>query len=649
MTDEGTGVDTVTPLAASAVVGALRALAAEMPGGGEDRPEQAAMAQAVADAISSGLHLVVQAGTGTGKSLAYLIPALMSGAKVVVATATKALQDQLAGKDLPFLAEHLPHGFEFQVLKGRSNYLCKQKANEVSGGNEELDLEPGARGGISEEIGLLLAWAKTSPTGDRSELDFEPRPKAWSQVSVHATECPGAAKCPVGDGCYAEMARKRALEADLIVVNIALYGMHLVSGGFLLPEHDVVIFDEAHELEDVAASALGLEMTEGRFGALARTSAGIVDKASTPVATAVAEAGELLARVLGPKVGARIAAPKNGAIGIDDADLSGVMAMAAERVRALSAALRAVAADTGTDLGNRKARAQQAAGHLALDLAFVAELATTHVAWVEGTPREPVLKVAAVDVGRLLSEQLWGQVTGILTSATIPPHIGPRLGLPKDEMVELDVGTPFDAKSSGLLYVPRHLPDPRHAGYEEAMHAELTWLITQAGGRTLALFTSYKRMQAAADALTGTLPGPVLVQGQLPKPALIEAFTSDEATSLFATMGFWQGIDVPGRTLSLVTIDRIPFPRPDEPLMEARRERAGQAAFRTVDVPRAATMLAQGAGRLLRTKGDKGVVAVLDPRLATAGYRADLLAPVPNFKRTIRRDEVAAFFAEILA
>src|SRR5581483_343299 len=230
---------------------------------GEDRPGQVEMAEAVARAISGHRHLVVQAGTGTGKSLAYLVPALMSGRKVVVATATKALQDQLAGKDLPFVAEHLGRPVHFAVLKGRSNYLCRQRAREVAGGDDQLELDEVADevGALGRQLLRLVEFGRTSETGDRAELDFEPRPQAWSNVSVTGMECPGAAKCPSGDECFAELARQRAEEADVVVVNTHLYGAHLASGGHVLPEHDVVVFDEAHELEDVAAASLGLELS----------------------------------------------------------------------------------------------------------------------------------------------------------------------------------------------------------------------------------------------------------------------------------------------------------------------------------------------------------------------------------------------------
>ncbi len=260
--------------------------------------------------------------------------------------------------------------------------------------------------------------------------------------------------------------------------------------------------------------------------------------------------------------------------------------------------------------------------------------------------RSPSLRVSPVDVGPLLSEQLWGTVTGVLTSATVPLGLQERLGLPP-ETDALDVGSPFDYRGHALLYVAQALPDRRRPEAEPALHDELEVLIEAAGGRTLALFTSWRAMNAARTALAERLPYTLLAQSDLPKPALIDAFTEDESTCLFATLGFWQGVDVPGRTLSLVTVDRIPFPRPDDPVLEARRERAGPGAFSAVDLPRAGTLLAQGAGRLIRSDKDRGVVAVLDSRLATARYRGALLARVPPMKRTIDRSEVVSFLQEI--
>jgi ATP-dependent DNA helicase DinG len=297
---------------------------------------------------------------------------------------------------------------------------------------------------------------------------------------------------------------------------------------------------------------------------------------------------------------------------------------------------------------SRRDRALLAAGHLAADLARLSSLTDDEVAWVDGD-RSPSLHVSPIDVGPLLSERLWGEVTGVLTSATVPLGLGERLGLPASGYDELDVGSPFHYREHALLYVANSLPDRRRPESEPALHDELEVLITAAGGRTLALFTSWRSMRAAVEALRDRLDVPVLAQSDLPKPALVEAFRDDEATCLFATLGFWQGVDVPGRTLSLVTVDRIPFPRPDEPVLQARRERAGAGAFRLVDLPRAGTLLAQGAGRLVRSASDRGVVAVLDSRLATAGYRGALLARVPPMKRTVDRAEVEAFLARITA
>jgi ATP-dependent DNA helicase DinG len=613
---------------------ALRRVTTALPGGGEARPGQVEMAEAVAKSIEADRHLVVQAGTGTGKSLAYLVPAILSGKRVVISTATKALQDQLAKKDLPFLQEHLGVPFEFAVLKGRSNYLCRQRIREVSGGDDTLELDDNV-GALGREIARLIEFgAEAQSSGDRADLPFEPRPKAWSGVSVSAMECPGAAKCPSGDECFAERARQAAALADVIVVNTHLYATHLATGGYVLPDHDVVVFDEAHELEDVAANNLGLELTSGRFRALARAARPLV-KGDT--AEDLDAAGLLFEDALAEWRNRRLPADLGQR-------LAETVALCAERARRLVAEVRASEGDDG-----RKARALQAGGHLVGDLAVIADIKEGDVAWVEGPPHMPVLKVAPVDVSARLAAALWDERAAVLTSATVPPNLIDRLGLPAERTDTLDVGSPFPYESHALLYCATHLPDPRKPDYEAAMIDELDWLIRAAGGRTLALFTSWKAMHAAADALRPRLPYEVLAQSDLPKPALIRAFTEDESSCLFATMGFWQGVDVPGRSLSLVVLDRVPFPRPDEPLMQARRDKAGPGAFRLVDLPRAATLLAQGSGRLIRSSTDRGVVAVLDPRLSSASYRWDLVRAVPPMRRTRHRAEVEAFLAEALA
>ncbi len=625
------------PTVAAALRQATSALARS-----EQRPSQNAMAEAVAGALESRRHLIVQAGTGTGKTLAYLVPAVVGGTRCVVSTATKALQDQLATKDLPLLAQAFGQPIRFAVLKGRSNYICRQRVAELDQGSDQLTLDAGlaASGPLGREVRRLMGWAADAVTGDRAELPWEPSTAAWDQVSVGPRDCPGASRCPSGGVCFAEAARKRAADADVVIVNTSLYATHLAAGGELLPPHDLVVFDEAHELEDIASNSLGFELAPGRFQALGRLARPAIDEPAA--ADAVERSGLDLAAALGERQGERVTPP------LPD-DLADILALARERVRALQSGLRDDAEDD-LDAGvrARRIRSQQAATHLVGDLDAVMALTDSHVAWVTGPAHARVLKVAPIDVGETLAALLWRREdapTAVCTSASVPLHLGERIGLPARGYDELDVGSPFDYTHQALLYCPVHLPDPRRAGYEAAMLTELEALIRAAGGRTLALFTSWSAMHRAADALRPCLPFTVLTQADLPKPALVGRFIEDEPSCLFATMGFWQGVDVPGRALSLVTIDRLPFPRPDDPLLEARRERLGPAAFETIDVPRAATLLAQGAGRLIRTATDRGVVAVLDSRLGRARYRWELVRALPPMARTRHRADVETFLA----
>lgn len=620
----------------SEVADALTAVVAALPGGGEARPGQVAMADAVADAIRRCRHLVVQAGTGTGKSLGYLVPSVLSGQKTVVSTATKNLQDQLVGRDLPFLASQLGTPFTFAALKGRSNYLCLQKAKEVLRSVQQgtLDDEGLAGDELRSELLRLVEWSTTSADGDRSGLDFEPTPKAWGSLSVSADECPGAARCPSGEACFAERARGAAAGVDVLVVNTHLYGTHLAAGRGVLPDHEVVVFDEAHQLEEILSATCGIEIGVGRFAAVARVARGILAEPGVP--DEVEGAGIALVAALADHLGRRVT----------PAEISRPLSVARIRLEKLSEALRAIDTDDA-DATSRKARAQGALGGLMTDIDWALEGRDGDVAWVEGMPGSPVLKVTPVDVAKALTT-LFDDTAVVLTSATVPKGLAPSLGMPPDRTTDLDVGSPFDYEAHALLYCAAHMPDPRNEAYPAAVADELVALITAAGGRTLALFTSWKAMQAALLTVPDRLDTPVLAQGQLPKPALIDAFADDESASLFATMGFWQGIDVPGRTLSCVIVDRLPFPRPDDPLLQARRDLVGRGkAFGAVDLPRATTLLAQGAGRLIRSANDRGVVAVLDPRLAKAGYRWDIVRALPPMKRTRHRAEVETFLREI--
>ena len=607
---------------------ALKRVTAALPAG-EERPGQAEMAEAVAVAITEKRHLAVQAGTGTGKTLAYLVPAVLARKKTIVATATKALQDQLAGKDLPFLQRHLDEHFDWAILKGRSNYLCLQRLSELTAkddSGQQLGLDGVAERAPADELLALANWAGTTTTGDRAELDVEPSERAWAAVSVSARECPGASRCPSGSVCFAEGARLKANEADIVVVNLHLYGLDIASGGVILPDHEVVVIDEAHQLEEIVSATSGVDLTGGRFTDLARRVRGVI--ADDQIPAGVDDAGRILTEVLRPHRDQRIKGE------LPD-DLAGVIAVARGRVERALAAARAVPADAPEEVRSRSLRLQQAAGALLEDLGMVEQVTASQVMWVEGSDANPVLRVAPIDVSGLLRDALWDKRPAVLTSATLPARLPDRLGIPHDEVLELDVGSPFHYDTHALLYCAAHLPDPRSTLYLEAMIAELgrahrgrrrvaRWPCSRASGCSTKRPPSCRcssTCQSSRNAIS-------------PRRACSRSSAEDPATCLFATMGFWQGVDVPGPSLSLVAIDRIPFGRPDEPLLQARRERAGADAFNLIDLPRAATLLAQGAGRLIRSATDTGVVAVLDPRLATAGYRWDVVRALPPMRRT---------------
>lgn len=609
----------------------------------EDRPGQRDMAVAVATAIERRRHLVVQAGTGTGKTLAYLVPAILSGKTVVVATATKALQDQLAAKDLPFLETHLGTDFSWAVLKGRSNYICMQRVREAldrdaQGQLEIDDLAPTTK----LEVRRLAEWSGTTRTGDVADLDWAPSDRAWQTLSVSSEECPGASRCPVGSVCFAEAARARAASANVVVVNLHLYGLHVAGGGTLLPEHDVVVVDEAHQLEDIMSDTVGVQLTPGRFANLLANVRRVVDDPA--LLGGIGECAVSLREVTSPFTGERLTQPFPEAV-------HDMLLSARDRISKVMTALRAI--DTSVEDAKQKVlRSSTLASRLTdqIDVALAVSTGSRvgHVAFVSGPPEHPRLEIAPLDVGPTLRAGVWERRTAVLTSATIPTSIRRRVGLAEveatgDDLDVLDVGSPFDYGHQALLYCALHLPDPRSAAYAAATHDELAALITAAGGRTLALFTSWRAMEAAAAAVRGRVQVPILTQRDLPKAALVRAFGDDEATCLFATAGFFQGVDIPGRTLSLVVIDRIPFPRPDDPLLSARRELLGAAAFAEIDLPRASMLLAQAAGRLVRNATDRGVVAVLDPRLGKARYRWDVIRALPPMRRTRHRAEVEEF------
>jgi ATP-dependent DNA helicase DinG len=680
----------------------LQRVVATLPAG-ELRAGQLEMAEAVAEAFATGGNVAVAAGTGTGKSLAYLVPAVLSSKRVVVATATKALQDQLANKDLPLVARGLDRPVRWAVLKGRSNYLCRQRLLELErlGDQQRLDApfdaellegdqsvgpsgsgpadavgarRPSGSGGavtarrVGEEVRRLVAWAGSTTSGDRAELDFEPSSAAWSSLSVTADECPGSRRCPSGGECFAEAARARAAAADVVIVNLHLFGADLRCGGEVLPEHEALVIDEAHELEDILAACLGVEVGPGRLRALASTARAALiaagrraqrgedtDQARAVEAVLAAATGfeELLYggedRRLPPGLGGAIA--EQVTLVVERLDRLGVElrrgADASGGTRALRQGAEG-AGPSGGDADQRCLRALLGVDRCREELAACLAAGGDEVVWVSSGPR-PALRSAPLDVSETMSAQVFSTMPVVMTSATLPRGLAARIGAPSETTEELDVGSPFAYKEHGLLYCAASLPDRRRPEAEVAIHEEIEALVLAAGGRTLALFTSRRAMADAAEVLAGRLPWPVLVQGELPKAALLEALSSQSAACLFATMSFWQGVDVPGPALTLVVIDRIPFPRPDDPLMAARRDAAGRAGFQTVDLPRAATLLAQGAGRLIRTATDRGVVAVLDPRLVTASYGPVLVKALPPMRRTKDRAEAEAFLRGIHA
>jgi ATP-dependent DNA helicase DinG len=613
---------------------ALDVVTASLPAA-ERREGQRAMAVEVADAIATHRHLVVEAGTGIGKSLGYLVPVALSKQRTVVATATKALQDQLIEKEVPSLAA-AGMALTAAVLKGRQNYLCRQRLADVGAPQATLDLDDGETKGVATQLRRIAAWATSTETGERDHLGFEPDPRAWARVSMPAEECPGADRCPYGTTCFAEQAKHRADAADVVIVNAALYGAHLSTGRTLLPPHDVVVFDEAHELDAQLSRSLGVELSATRLRGIATLArhSGAHDAAS--VAEDLARAADRLAAVLQDRLA------RGAATGLDDAT-RGVLDQAAAAAERLVEAIEALPASPGAEV--RRWSTRGAAVHLRGDLVRLRDPGGDDLVFLEGTERQVTLVRAPVDVGPLLRE-LWAASTGVLCSATMPLGLEDRLGLDPERRSRLELASPFDYQHHSLLYVPTHLPDRRDPACESAMADELAALVAAAGGRTLALFTSRRALELVGAAVRAKVPTPVLIQGDASRATLLAAFAEDESTSLFATMGFWQGVDVPGRTLSLVAIDRLPFGRPDDPMLQARRERAGDAAFSTVDVPRASMLLAQGVGRLIRTAEDRGVVCVLDTRLATATYRGALLRRLPPMRRTTQRAEVVAFLRD---
>lgn len=640
--------------------------------GGSQREGQLEMARRVAHALEKNKHLLVQAGTGTGKSLAYLVPAaahaVETGKPVLISTATLALQAQIMGRDLPRLLESitsdLPRPVDIALVKGRANYLCKQK---LAGGFPEEDddqealfaagVEPS--GGVTtyepttrmgREVLKLREWAEETDTGDRDDLETGVTDKAWRQVSVNAVDCIGPRKCPMAQECFSELARHKASESDLIITNHAMLAIDAFENLDVLPEHEAVIIDEAHELAERVTSAVTAQLSSQMI--LAAASSARKHTAINVDALQTSATGIEVA--FGGVEDGLLAGFKSGR-GMNQQQTSAVEAVRNAARTALSDSKPS--GDSEADAGRTTARARLQA---VLDVTnrMLDSDASADIIWLTRpgtfTPGQgyrpadlsepPIIYVAPTSVAGRLREGLFGDRTVVLTSATLTigesfDPVAGSLGLLGEKAPSwdaVDVGSPFDYPKQGVLYVAKHLPAPS-LKTQDAQREELAELIEASQGATLALFSSRRAAEEAADALREKLDIPILCQGDSTMSALVREFAEDEQTCLFGTMSLWQGVDVPGRACRLVVIDRIPFPRPDDPLSNARSleiSKAGGNGFMQVSATHAATRLAQGAGRLIRTSQDRGVLAVLDSRLATARYGTFLKKSMPEFWAT---------------
>jgi ATP-dependent DNA helicase DinG len=628
---------------------------------GEHREGQRELAAAVSTAITEGHHLVAEAPTGSGKSLAYLAPAIASGLKVVVATSTIALQGQLMQKDLPSIAEHGSVRFTFALLKGRSNYLCRAKLRSAA--EPDALFESPVAAGFAKHLMHFTELARTSTVGDRAALTQPITDSSWAAVSCSSLECPGRTNCADGAECFAELARGRAQEVSILVVNHALYCMNLAAGGNVLPDHDLVIIDEAHAFAENATNAFGADLAPEILSRLAGM-LGKTDADATAV-TALADSATALGKLIADRTG-RVDVRR-------DEQLAGALHAAAERLAAASAKLGRA------DNEGAKRTARLSTARLEV-LRRLAAPAAEDVVWIERVRNTDRIRIAPVAVGDLLGSALLERRPVIAVSATLggdPPFgefasamgfapsapVGSWGERDDDGVVESETGrgyeplqasSSFDWKGQGLLYVGRDLPDPgrENEAWIEQAGDRLCRLVNAAGGRALVLCTSHANVRRFADLLRGRTEHVVLSQGDTEVGRLIESFLEDETSVLVGTRSFWAGIDAPGVACVLVVIDRIPFPSPGEPLHAARRERAerlGMNAFAAVDLPRAALVLAQGAGRLLRSRTDRGVVAVLDSRLATRDYRRALLSAMPPLRRSVDIEEACTFLTEAVA
>lgn len=625
--------------------------------GGTERPGQVAMAHAVERAVEREEHLLVQAGTGTGKSLAYLVPAvahaMRTGKPAVVATATLALQAQIVDRDLPRVADALEplvgRRPTFALVKGRSNYLCQHK---LVGGFPEDDedalLSMGAvdreRSRTGEEVVRLREWAELTESGDRDELVPGVSNRAWRQVSVTAHECLGS-RCPVFAECFVERSREAAKEVDVIVTNHSFMAIDAFEGRFMLPEHDLLVVDEAHELTDRVTSTITDELTSGTVSAAARRAG------KGEASVRLAQTSDLVADTL--------ADLPEGKLGQLPERLVTTLALVRDAARDT---LSQIKPDKGAEVDGGRQMALAAVEEVQDTAARVLEERDLDVVWVSHDQRRgAVLRVAPMSVAMLVRDKIFEDRTVVLTSASLElggtfEAVAGTMGLRgagSPAWEGLDVGSPFDYPQQAIAYVASRLPPPGRDGASPVVFEEIEALVRAAGGRTLGLFSSRRAAEAAAEEMRTRLADAgitVLCQGEDQTPTLVRRFASDATTCLFGTMSLWQGVDVPGPACQLVIIDRIPFPRPDDPLSSARTEaisRMGGNGFMQVSATHAALRLAQGAGRLVRSSSDRGVVAFLDSRMMSARYAPFLQKSLPPFWPTDDRALVLKALARL--
>ena len=621
--------------------------------GGTERPGQVQMAYAVERAVQAREHLLVQAGTGTGKSLAYLVPAVQhaldTGKPSVVATATLALQAQIVDRDLPRLATALApllgRSPTFAMVKGRRNYLCLHK---LEGGFPDDDalLDVGevdrAVGRLGQEVIRLRAWAEITESGDRDELVPGVSDRAWRQVSVDAHECLGG-KCPLVTACFVERSRAAAAEVDVIVTNHSFMAIDSFEGRQMLPEHDLLVVDEAHELVERVTSTITDELTPGMVSGAARRAGKRSERSDDATGAA-----DLLGSVLDGM-------PEGRVLSLPDA-----LVLALSRVRDVARAMQSeLKPEAGAEADGALQVARAAVDEVFENAERILEGRELDVVWLSHEPRRgAVLRVAPMSVAMLVRDKVLADRTVVLTSATLElggsfDAVAGTMGLRGEGApgwTGVDVGSPFDYPRQAIAYVAAHLPPPGRDGTPTEAMDELEALVLAAGGRTLGLFSSMRAAQAASEELRDRFSRQgvaieILCQGEDQISTLVRQFARDSTTCLFGTLSLWQGVDVPGSSCQLVVIDRIPFPRPDDPLASARTQaiaRMGGNGFMAVSATHAALRLAQGAGRLVRRSDDRGVVAFLDSRMTTARYAGFLQRSLPPFWPTTDREKVLA-------